>query len=368
MNKLNVAFIARNFPPKTGGAEKLNYELAQQLGKLINLKVLANKWGKYSPIFYAQSFFKVLFDRKVNLIFLSDAVLAPLIPFFRIFKRKPIVLKIHGLDITFDNSFYQFFIPKFIKKADRIICISNATKKECIKRNIRAEKCVVISIGIEMPKISKTKEELRKIVIHKTKINLGRKKIILSVGALVERKGFHWFIKYVITELLKKRNDFIYLIAGGSAYKGKMADISYHAKLISFIKNNHIGSHVKILGRIDDKLIQMLYSCADLYIMPNIPIPGDMEGFGIVAIEASSYGLPVIASKVEGIKEAICDEKNGFLVDPLNTNQYIRLINEFLDSKEKRKNFGQKAKNFTSKNYNWSKIIQEYISTFNSLS
>ena len=59
--------------------------------------------------------------------------------------------------------------------------------------------------------------------------------------------------------------------------------------------------------------------------MPNIKVQGDMEGFGIVAIEATSIGLPVIASSIEGIKDAIVDNETGALVESENVNNFLKM-------------------------------------------
>jgi glycosyltransferase involved in cell wall biosynthesis len=368
MNKLSVIFVARNYPPKVGGAENLNKTLAQKIGQKIELKLIANKRGKYSPLFYLKSFWQILFDKKADLIFLSDAVLSPLVPFLKILKRKPIIIKIHGQDITYNNRFYQFFIPRFLNKTDKIICISQAARRECLKRGLSRNKCRVISIGIEPAKISLSNKTN---TIHKLEkqlsINLDRKKIILSVGTLVKRKGFYWFVENVITKLARKRKDFIYLIVGRGIYKGKMNEINYESQLKDLILSKNLAENTKLLGRVENNFLDDLYSVADLFIMPNIPVSGDMEGFGIVALEASAFGIPVIASNMEGIKEAIINGQNGFLVKPNDKEGFTSIVNELLDSDEIRKGFGKKSRKFTLENYQWPKIVQAYINEFRSV-
>ena len=195
---MKILFIARNYPPSVGGAEKLNYDLANNLKKHVDVRIVANKFGKYSPIFHVYAFFKSIFAEK-DIIFLSDPFLSPLIPLFKIFK-KPIVIKVHGLDITYPNKIYQWAIPRLTNMVDKVICISRATKEECVKRKIDSEKCVVIPVGIDCNEffIDEDKGKLRRELSQKLGVNLNNKKILLSVGRLVERKGFHWFIDKVM--------------------------------------------------------------------------------------------------------------------------------------------------------------------------
>ncbi|GAG87335.1 unnamed protein product, partial [marine sediment metagenome] len=71
---------------------------------------------------------------------------------------------------------------------------------------------------------------------------------------------------------------------------------------------------------------KLLYNAADLLLMPNIHVDGDMEGFGIVGLEAGSCGLPVIASNIEGIKDFVETRLNGFLVETKNADEFIDKI------------------------------------------
>ena len=109
------------------------------------------------------------------------------------------------------------------------------------------------------------------------------------VGRLVERKGIYWFIKNVFPKLDK---NYIFLIMG----KGQE-----ELKIKELIKSLKLQDRIIMLGRAPDDLKRLLYNASDIFIMPNIPVEGDMEGFGTVTIEAASCGLPVITSNLEGI-------------------------------------------------------------------
>lgn len=350
---MKVLFAARNYPPNVGGAEKLNYDLARYLSKFVELDVIPNRFGKYSPIFHFYVFLRVLF-KKVDVIFLSDTLLAPLIPLLKILKRKPVIIKVHGLDITYPNRLYQLFIPMFTNMADKIICISEATKYECIKRGIDPDKCTVIPVGIEPNEIylNKDKQELRNIVAKKLKLDLHNKKILLSVGRLVERKGFHWFVENVIPKLIEREENLIYLIAGDGPYREIIEEI---------ITNHHLEDYVKLLGKVDDETLRLLYNVVDIFVMPNIPVEGDMEGFGIVILEAASCGVPVVASNLEGIRDAIVEEKNGFLVKVYDVDEFIKIINRLLRDNKKERNLSR-IRNFTLNYFNWDIIAKNYIS------
>ena len=337
--------------------EKFNYELVENLQKLEHLGVVANKGVRYSPLFLIYGLCKVLLCKEINLIFLSDALLSFFIPILKILKGKPIIIKVHGLDVIFPNTIYQFFMRRFISMADKIICISEATKKECIKRNINSGKCKVIPVGIDANELflQVDKIGLRKNIYKELKINLDNKKILFSVGRLVERKGFHWFIENVIPGLLKERKDFVYLIAGEGRYKDKLKNI---------IQRDHLENYVILLGQIDDKILKLLYNLSDIFIMPNIPVKGDMEGFGIVVLEAASCGLAIVASDLEGIKDALLEGNVGIAISPLDPYEFSKQILKLLEDDALRESIGIKARHLVIDNFAWNKVINTYLDTF----
>jgi len=104
-----------------------------------------------------------------------------------------------------------------------------------------------------------------------------------------------------------------------------------------------------------------LFNTCDLFIQPNIKVQGDMEGFGLSVIEAVSCKIPVIASNLEGLKDAIIDGQNGFSIEPENTEKYVEKINELLANDDFRQEFGEKARQFVTQNFRWEIIAKRYL-------
>ena len=68
------------------------------------------------------------------------------------------------------------------------------------------------------------------------------------------------------------------------------------------------------MGHVNDDEIAILYSAADAFVFPLVDTPGDVEGFGMVAIEAASHGTPTVAFDCGGVSDAVIDGENGVLV------------------------------------------------------
>ena len=72
------------------------------------------------------------------MIHLSDALLAPLGLLLKTLFRVPVVVTVHGLDITFDNAFYQWMVPRCLRHMDQLICVSSYTRDQCLRRGVPA--------------------------------------------------------------------------------------------------------------------------------------------------------------------------------------------------------------------------------------
>ncbi|HIQ39263.1 MAG TPA: glycosyltransferase family 1 protein [Methanothermococcus okinawensis] len=359
---MRILFITRKYPPSKGGMETVAYNLYTHISKLTEVELIS--WGKSNiwlpivlPYFFVKAI-KILLTKKIDVIYLQDGLLAPLGLVLKVF-RKPVVITIHGLDITYRNKIYQFLVPRCTKYLDKIICVSHATKEECIKRGIPAEKLIVIPNGISG--VSNVVHE--NTITYKQKVfnqlNIpDNKKILLSVGRLVERKGFHWFVEDIIPKLLEVRDDFVYLIVGDGPYRKKIEKI---------IDKKDLRKYVVLLGRVDDEMLESLYNIADIFVMPNIPVEGDMEGFGVVILEANVHGVPVVASNLEGIKDAVINGETGILVEPLNTQRFVEEVLKMMDVIEKNGAIKRKIRDIIIEKYSWDNISKKYLEVFNNL-
>lgn len=359
---MRILFISRAYPPTVGGIETQNYELNLWLSKIAVVDLIANKRGrKFLPIFAPYALIKALLTlHRYDAVLLGDGNLAIVGWFIKIFSRKPVVSVIHGLDINYGSAslgvwyerilifFHQkLWVGLFIKKLDRFVAVGNETVQVAIQKGLKSEKITFIPNGVNLQKYrgNYNLEELEKIVGEK----LNGKKTILTSGRLAKRKGAAWFI----TNVLPKLSENIFYIVSGDGPDRKNIEEA--------IAKGNMEKRVKTLGYVTDPVRDMLFHTCDIFVQPNIKIAGDMEGFGISVIEAAYCGIPVIASRLEGLQDAIKDGENGFLVEPYDVNRYADKINELLADEKYRKEFGAKAREYVIENYGWEKIAERYL-------
>lgn len=347
---MRILLISRAYPPIVGGIESQNYELSLWLPRFAEVKTIANKRGKkFLPIFIPCALLRALFlFKKYDAVLLGDGVLGIAGWILKLFYAKPVISIVHGLDLTYKSKLYQkLWVNFFIKKLDKLIAVGNETARVAVEKGIAPEKVVFIPNGVDTEKNigNYTREDLEKIIGEK----LEGKKVILTSGRLAKRKGVAWFISNVMPKLPE---NIIYAIVGDGPDRNNIQKA---------IEKNNLRRRIKMLGYVTDETRNILFNTADLFIQPNIKIPGDMEGFGISVIEAASCKLPVIASKLEGLQDAVKDGQNGFLVEPYDVGGYVEKINELLENDRYRKEFGEKARRFVIENYQWKIIAKKYF-------
>jgi len=356
---VKVLFITRKFPPSTGGMQLFAYELSEALAAKTNIKLV--KWGgsgRLKAVLVALPYLSVkaaLALPGTDIIQAQDGVLAPLAYVLSRLSRKPFAVVIHGLDATYGNWLFRVVVPPAVRRADAVFCISQAAADEVEKLGVSKTKIHVVPLAV----VDKFDSDSADRQAARQQINIKpNAQVLVTVGRLVKRKGVAWFIKEVLPNLAKRYPDLIYLVVGQGEEQ---------AVIVAAINSNDTSAHVRLLGRISDEQRATVYNAADVFVMPNIPVPGDMEGFGLVLLEASTYRLPVVATNIEGIADAVSDGQNGQLVPAKDVAAFQHQIEKFLASPTEAKTYGDKSRAFTLANYHWDKIAERYIDEYQRL-
>ena len=127
-----------------------------------------------------------------------------------------------------------------------------------------------------------------------------------------------------------------------------------------------LGDRVHLLGRVDDATLHLAYAACDLFVMPNIIVNGNVEGFGIVALEASAYGLPVIAADLEGIKDVVTEGRNGYRVPWNDSAAYRSVICKCLSDRPVLEALRAGAASYAL-DFTWERIAERYLEVFRSM-
>ena len=239
------------------------------------------------------------------------------------------------------------------RKADRVITISHYTARE-INKIIPDLKIKVINHGVDFEEFSKKEsEEIPREIEDK-------KPYILSVGAFKKRKGYHISLP-AFAQVLQRIPDLNYVIVGDPK---KRSD--YFSEIKKIMKDLGIKNKVFIFSNINREFLRQLYNNAELFCLTSQDVGKDVEGFGLVFLEAASSGLPVIGSMNTGAEDAILDMENGFLVKQNNIEKIAESILIILNDKDLKDKFSKKSINF-AKLLSWEDKIGRYIKIYKNL-
>lgn len=350
---MKILFISRAYPPIVGGIENQNFELSEWLPKHAEVRTIANTKGKnFLPFFLPYALIKALFLMpRYDILLLGDGVLG-IVGWVvkRCFPKKTIISVVHGLDLTYKNSFYQsVWVRGFIPSLDGLIAVGHETIRAGVARGIPEAKFAFIPNGVDTEKHfrSHDRKELEDIL----GLSLRDKHVLLTSGRLARRKGVAWFVKNVMPKLPE---NILYVVAGDGVDREHIEQARSEAGMID---------RVRMFGYVSDDVRDTLLNTCDLFIQPNIKVEGDMEGFGISVIEAASCELPVVASALEGLKDAIKDGENGRLVETENAEQYVSVITGLLADDAKLADFRKQVRRYVVDHYSWERVSRLYIET-----
>lgn len=274
-------------------------------------------------------FFKVMYIIKkhnIKIICIGDLnSLSWIGKWIKNFHKIKIINYIHGEEVTTEANYSRFKNARdnYLKSADAIIAVSSFTRDYLINRfRLDPSKIIIIPNGVNNSKFSpKNKEQNKKRL--RQRYNLSDKKIFVTVGRLVFRKGIDTVL-YSLPKVLEKHPDAHYLIVGSGPI---------HKQLEAIIDKLQISSAVTFAGNIDDSELIAHYHMADVFIMPNRTMPdGDTEGFGLVFLEANACEIPVIAGRAGGASDAVINNINGLSVDGLDENEVSSAMINLLDN------------------------------------
>lgn len=272
----------------------------------------------------------------------------------RIFNKK-LVSMAHGNDFLIRNPLTLKTF--YFRNVDKII-LSNNFMKDLIKKihHLEENKLVVINRELNLTEfeISKSKNELRK------EFNIPENLfVLLSVGRHVPRKDFDLVIRAVST--IKRAYPSLklkYFLIGEGPETENLK------KLTKFL---NVEEEVEFLGPCDAIKRNKFYKLSDIFLMPVKPINYDIEGFGIVFLEANYYKIPVISTLTGGVVEAIINGETGFLTKINDLKGLVEKIIFLYQHEEKRIEMGIKGHNRVLREFTKDKIINDYIRVFENL-
>jgi phosphatidylinositol alpha-1,6-mannosyltransferase len=351
-----VLFITLEYSPQKGGIASYYTGIVQELVQQgYEVKVMTEKllfrwfWPRWLKAYFKVR--KMIKKEKPDLIFVGQIL--PLGTVAYLLRNKiPYILFLHGMDILMAQKSWRkrWLAKKIFLQAESLIANSHFTKQliENFLSNVPQKPSISVIYPCPNLAFEVKKEEIE---ILRRKLGLSGKKVILTLGRVVERKG-HKTVLQALPEIISHIPEVIYLIVGDGPYLSQLTKLSKELNLQPF---------VRFIGQISDEEKPLYYALSDIFVMPSYQKGADVEGFGLVFLEAALFAKPGIGGKSGGIPEAILDGETGILVEPQNAKTLARIIIQLLRDKNLQTRLGEKAKERVLDQFVWTKQIKPLL-------
>jgi glycosyltransferase involved in cell wall biosynthesis len=201
------------------------------------------------------------------------------------------------------------------RQADRLFAVSESLRRHAVSLGADGGKFTVIGNGIDTEKFS----PLDKVEARRQLGLNAEARVLITVGGLVERKGFHRVIE-CLPDLLKDYPDLVYLVVGGVSSEGDYGD-----RLRALARQLGVEDNVMFLGALEPEQLSAPLSAADVFVLPS-----SNEGWANVILESMACGTPVVATDVGGNAEVVNSDDLGLIVEFGNRQQLLEAINQAL--------------------------------------
>jgi phosphatidylinositol alpha-1,6-mannosyltransferase len=295
---------------------------------------------------------KIVAAKNINVVvFGAAAPLALMSPSLRKSGVKKIIALTHGHEVWWAKIFpFRLAIKRIGKNVDHLTYLGEFTRQAISKPLTRksATEMVKIAPGIDTAHFIPQPDAMQK----RKELGLQDKKIIISVGRLVHRKGQDNLIQAMPAVLKKIPNAHLLLVGEGP----------YRKHLEKLVMKSSLEQNVTFAGRIMYDKLPSYLSAADLFAMPSRSrfFGLEVEGLGIVYLEASACGIPVVAGNSGGAPDAVLEGVTGLCVDGTNIEQITAAIVEICSDAERASHMGAAGRNWIVNQWRWDIWSKEF--------
>ena len=295
---MRIVLLTMEYPPQKGGVANYYWGLVQALQKDWNLtmdvqivkegyrwyQILKNIWRQHCDYLWVGQILPI-----------GTAALI-----LNYYQQQKYIVSLHGMDINLALKHKSWLTKKILQRA-RFIIVNSHYTAQLIPKYIDQKKII---IAYPCPHITYQVDQ-SELLLLKDKYHLPDN-YILSVGRLVERKGFQLVLQ-AIADLSDRYPDIFYVIVGSGPY---------HEYLQQIVIKLGLQKKVLFLSIADDRELAGIYQLAKFLCNPTLVKGADVEGFGIVYLEANYFQKAVIAFASGGVTEAVSDLVTGLISTP----------------------------------------------------
>jgi phosphatidyl-myo-inositol dimannoside synthase len=341
--------ITLDYPPERGGVARYLGELVRASGnsievvveqdhelvgpgKVVKREFIRKMWPTWWPLVRVCREFS---EQAPYLIVSHVLPVGTAAWIARLMGGAPYAVICHGLDVRLAYAYpHRAWLFRFVCRGAKLVVANSESTARDLRALVPNLNVLVLTPGVSIRSTVSREVARMRLGIQENE------EVILAVGRLVKRKAFNTLLE--ATEYLRDRERVRIVIVGDGPERGTLVQLSEHLK-----------HPVRFVTEATDAEVDEWYAAADVFCLPVREVKNDVEGFGIVFLEAAAHGLPVLAGKSGGIEEAVVDGETGLLVAPDDPKGLAENLRRLLDDPELRKKMGETAKNRVVMDFQW---------------
>ena len=357
-----------NFPPRVGGAEAFALGLCEALSAEHDVRILTGRpselpasshatlerppvpgFPAFAAWLPAALTWHGLRHRPHAVVAVNAAVGALCRPFTALL-RLPQATAVLGSDLVWQRRGYRGVVRWGLRHTPLVVAISRASAELALDAGAPPEGTLVIPPGVDLdldPDSSTT--DLPAAT---------DRPVVLFVGRAVPRKGLAPFIEHALPRILDNVPAQLWVV--GEEPKGSLVHAAGELARARHLASGALRDSVRFLGGLSPEQLRGAYRRADVLVLPAIEAPGDVEGFGIVLIEAGLFGVPVVGTRVGGIPDAVVEGETGLLAPPGDWDAIAERVVRVLCDRELAARLGEGGRRRASTQLSWRRIEQRW--------
>jgi phosphatidylinositol alpha-1,6-mannosyltransferase len=373
---MNLAMITQDFPPEVGGIETYAAELADRFAKHCNEFIIlapdkpeartVDRRLSY-PVYRiasGNSFMglasipevpRLLEQKGISNIFHTQWQTLPAAVFAKkLGTVQKIFVAAHARELLF-NPFqsipvigqqFETYKKWLLSKADYFFPVSSYTASLLSNQEIDETNIRTVINGTDPKQFYPTDKRAAR-----RSIGANDQNIMLTITRLVSRKGIDTALR-AFSRVKQKQPDSLYFVVGEGPQREEFQMLA---------RQLGIADSVRFTGRVPFESLLDYYNACDVFVMPSKTELPNVEGFGIVFLEAGACGKPVIGTFSGGIPSAIVNGETGFLVSEGDFEELSKALERLFVDKELAKKMGNKGREHVQNEANWDKTAQKLL-------
>jgi phosphatidylinositol alpha-1,6-mannosyltransferase len=268
----------------------------------------------------------------------------------------PYLTYLHGEELCYTETSRElnWMARRILRDAATVIANGRNTEQIALEHwRLPSQKVRVVHPGVDTNRFlpAPPNRQLRE------ELGWGDRPVILTVGRLQKRKG-HELLIAALPSICERIPQVLYAIVGSGPE---------HESLVNLVARLELQDHVLFHGDLTDDQLVSYYQQCDLFVLPNRRLGGDIEGFGMVLLEAQACGKPVIAGASGGTSETIDAPHTGRLVESESPNLLAEEVIRILADADACARMGAKARQWAVQHFDWSQVPSRLLDHIHSL-